>query len=67
MLARNIEQVILSVKEASALSEIDNLKKLKGYTNAYRISDYRIGLYFTEGIIEFACLLNRKDVYRYFP
>jgi len=36
-LAKNIEDVILEVKLASSLSKISNLKKLKGYSKAYRI------------------------------
>jgi mRNA interferase RelE/StbE len=68
-LAVNIEEVILSVKNALNISEINNLKKLTGYKNAYRIriGDYRIGLYITGDIVEFACFMDRKEIYKYFP
>ncbi len=68
-LARNIENVILSVKNAPGIGEINNLRKLKGYQNAYRIriGDYRMGIYINEDVVEFACFMNRKEIYRYFP
>ncbi|MEB3309784.1 MAG: type II toxin-antitoxin system RelE/ParE family toxin [Snowella sp.] len=50
-------------------SEINNLKKLKGEYDAYRvrIGDYRIGLFFEENVITFARVLHRREFYRYFP
>jgi len=57
---------ILAVKQ---LSEINNLKKLKGEYNAYRIriGDYRIGFFVEEDTITFARVLHRREFYRYFP
>ena len=57
---------ILAVKQ---LSEINNLKKLKGEYNAYRIriGDYRIGFFVEEDTIPFAPVLHRRKFYRYFP
>jgi mRNA interferase RelE/StbE len=57
---------ILAVKQ---LSEINNLKKLKGECNAYRIriGDYRIGFFVEEDTITFARVLHRREFYRYFP
>jgi mRNA interferase RelE/StbE len=65
----SVEQVIISLEKAGSLHEISNLKKLKGEKNAYRIrvGDYRIGLYVYEKHIVLARLLNRKEIYRYFP
>lgn len=64
-----IVEVIHQCEEASSLKEIRNLKKLKGYKNAYRIrvKEYRLGFYFESGRIEFARFLNRKEIYRSFP
>ena len=61
--------IILHCERASSLKEIPHIKKLKGFKNAYRIRvrEYRIGFYFENGVIEFARLLNRKDIYRSFP
>ena len=68
-LALLVEGIIIEVKEADTLAQINNLKKLSGYKNSYRIrlGDYRIGLYVNKTIVEFARFLNRKEIYRYFP
>ncbi len=49
--------------------EIPNLKKMKGYKNAYRIrfGEYRIGLLFENNNIKLSRVMNRKEIYRYFP
>ena len=68
-LAKEIEKVIEVTEKAASLSEINNLKKLKGYKDFYRIrlGDYRIGIYFNNGDLTFAAIDNRKDIYKYFP
>lgn len=68
-LAQNIELIINAVKDANNLSEITNVKKLKGHQYAYRIriGDYRIGIFSKGDTIEFACFMSRKDIYKYFP
>ena len=54
------------------LSQIPNLKKLKGqknkvYYHRSRIGNYRVGLIIKQDIVVFVRFLNRKEVYRYFP
>ena len=51
------------------LSDISNLKKLKGEDNAYRIrvGSYRIGFFVEDDRITFARVLHRREFYRYFP
>ena len=51
------------------LSEISNIKKLKGENNAYRVrvGDYRIGFFVQGDTITFARVLHRREFYRYFP
>ena len=68
-LALRIEEAIIEAKKATSLTQINNLKKLSGYKNSYRIrvGDYRIGLYLNKNTLEFARFLNRRDIYRYFP
>jgi mRNA interferase RelE/StbE len=68
-LAIRIEEAIIEVKKAASLTQINNLKKLSGYKNSYRIrvGDYRIGLYLNKNTLEFARFLNRREIYRYFP
>ena len=64
-LARAVQNVI----SAKTLQDIANLKKMKGHPTAYRIKigDYRVGLFFEEGVIVFAYLAHRKDIYNKFP
>jgi mRNA-degrading endonuclease RelE of RelBE toxin-antitoxin system len=49
--------------------DLANLKKLKGYENAYRIrlGDYRIGVVFDGETVTFYRVIHRKEFYRYFP
>jgi mRNA interferase RelE/StbE len=48
VLAKEVVLIIDEAEKAQTLSEIKNLKKLKGYNNYYRIrtGDYRIGILF---------------------
>jgi mRNA interferase RelE/StbE len=62
-------KLIEVVQEAKSLAEIPHLKKLQGFKIAYRIrvGDYRVGVYIDGSTIQFARVLNRKDIYKYFP
>jgi mRNA interferase RelE/StbE len=64
-----LAHVVQNVISANTLQDIVNLKKLKGHQAAYRIriGDYRVGLFFEEGVIVFAYLAHRKDIYNKFP
>ncbi len=64
-----IDSCVEQVRQSDKVSDITNLKKLKGFTNEYRIriGDYRIGIIIKDNIIEFIRILHRKDIYRYFP
>lgn len=66
---KDVSDIIDEVKIAKTLSEIKNLKKLKGHSTAYRIrrGDYRIGLFIENNTIEFARVADRKDIYKVFP
>lgn len=66
---RALSKTIEEIKSANSLSEIRNIKKLQGFKAAYRvrIGDYRLGFFLTGNTIEFARILNRKEIYRYFP
>lgn len=68
VLAR-LKELLLTLEQVSALTEIQNLKKLKASGNYYRIKvgDYRIGLKFEENKLTLFRFLHRKEVYRYFP
>ena len=64
-----LASIIEQVEQAKVLAEVPNLKKIVGYKNAYRIriGDYRIGIFFEKETIEFARVVHRKDIYKFFP
>jgi mRNA interferase RelE/StbE len=64
-----LQSLIASVESAKSLSEIPNLKKLRGGGAYYRVrlGDYRVGLAVEENSVVFVRVLHRRDVYRYFP
>ena len=49
--------------------KIPNLKKMKGYSQFYRIrlGNYRAGLNIEGDTITFERILHRKDIYKYYP
>jgi mRNA-degrading endonuclease RelE of RelBE toxin-antitoxin system len=57
------------ILEVTNLSEIRNLKKIKGYNHYYRIrkGDFRIGVKYDGGQIVFMRVLKRANIYKYFP
>jgi mRNA interferase RelE/StbE len=59
------------VETVDDLSQIPNLKKLKGQKKKFyyrsRIGNYRIGLIIRHDTAVFVRFLNRKEIYRYFP
>ncbi|NCO54956.1 MAG: plasmid stabilization protein [Bacteroidetes bacterium CG_4_10_14_3_um_filter_31_20] len=68
-LKQRIEQIIIDIENVSDFNQIINLKKLKGHKSAYRIriGEYRLGFFFENGEVIFACFMHRKDIYKYFP
>ncbi len=57
------------IPEIENVQDINNLKKLSGFKNFYRIrySDYRIGIVLQKDKIVFIRVLHRKDIYKFFP
>ena len=66
---KKIIELIQQIENSSDISQISNVKKLVGFTTAYRIriGDYRIGIFFKEDTVIFARILHRKDIYKLFP
>ncbi len=64
-----ILEIIDLVKKVKYITEIPGARKLTGYDDAYRIrcGDYRIGVFVSEEIVEFARIAHRKDIYKIFP
>ncbi|HZV69905.1 MAG TPA: type II toxin-antitoxin system RelE/ParE family toxin [Saprospiraceae bacterium] len=61
----SVIKTIELVETVKNLSEIPNLKKLKGHKSAFRIKigDYRIGIFIKGKTIEMARVVHRKDIY----
>jgi mRNA interferase RelE/StbE len=65
----SLAEILITLTACKKLSEIPNCKKLKGFKNAYRIrfNEYRIGFLFENETIKLSRVLDRKDIYKYFP
>ena len=65
----NLQNIISALKSAENLNDINNLKKLQGHSNAYRIrvTNYRLGFFYEDGKLILSRFLPRKDAYRFFP
>jgi len=66
---RRIQARIEQIRQAENIQEIPNLRKLRGFDDAYRIriGDYRMGLFINQNTVTFARFLHRKEIYRFFP
>lgn len=66
---QSILEIIELVKQVQNFSEVPGTKKLNGYEDAFRIrsGDYRIGVFVSEELVEFARVAHRKDIYKNFP
>ena len=64
-----VEKIISEIEKAEQLRLLYSLKKMKGHKSAYRIriGNYRIGFFYENQTVIFSRLLNRKDIYKYFP
>ena len=69
VILQKIEAVIEEVENAESLSDVSNIKKLQTEGDYYRIrvGNYRIGITLSDEVIIFVRVLQRKDIYRYFP
>ena len=69
ILAGIILDFITLFEKAEKLSDVPNIKQLKGHPSAYRYrkGKYRIGFYLEENTIVFAAFDNRDKIYNRFP
>ncbi len=74
LVAKIIPKIILNVKYAGNISEINNLKQLEKYSVRYRIKikitdkrTYRIGVIIRGSAVWFVRLQHRKNIYKKFP
>ncbi len=68
-LKSSVLEIIESLEQAPTLSQVSGVKKMSGFKNAFRIRvrDYRIGLYYENGIAELARFLHRSKIYKVWP
>ena len=68
-LLSKVRIAIEELEAAEGILELRNLKKLRGSKTFYRIriGDYRIGFAVEEESIVLVRILNRKEIYRFFP
>ncbi|MEI6234020.1 MAG: type II toxin-antitoxin system RelE/ParE family toxin [Planctomycetota bacterium] len=65
-----ILDVIDRVKQAKSITEIPNLKKLKGHKIYYRVrvgDNYRLGISIERDLVEFSRFEHRSSAYSTFP
>ncbi len=64
-----LREKIYALKSVDSLNEIAGLKKIKGYTDYYRlrIGDYRLGLEIEGQTLALVRFLHRKEIYKRFP
>ena len=68
VLAR-VEELIAGMESADSLSQVPNVKKLRGSGNYFRVrlGDYRVGFALEGDTVTLVRILHRREVYRYFP
>ena len=61
--------VFEELQKFNSLEEVGTAEKMTGYREFYKIrfGDYRVGIYKSEKLIELRRVLNRKEIYKYFP
>jgi len=65
-----IEQFVFEeLQKFSSVEEIGVAEKITGHKDFYKIrfGDYRIGIFKSTHFIELRRVLNRKEIYKYFP
>jgi len=64
-----LADVVENIKRANSLRDIVGLKKLKGFKTAYRIrmGEYRIGFIYEDDSVKLSRIMNRKEIYKFFP
>ena len=57
------------IKTTTHIGKLNNIKKMEGYSNYYRIrlGDYRLGFKIENDIVTFIRFKHRKEIYKFFP
>jgi mRNA interferase RelE/StbE len=69
VLFRHVKDFISHAEQIKSPHEIENIKKLKGGGDYFRVKivDFRLGLKQEGDALILIRILHRKDIYRYFP
>ena len=61
--------LITALENAKSINEINDCKKLSGFKNYYRIrvGQYRVGLKQEKPRIFVFCVMERSQIYKFFP
>ena len=64
-----VREVIEAVEGADSLGDLPDVRKMSGSSGYYRVrvGGYRVGLAVEGAEVEFVRVLDRKDIYKYFP
>ena len=64
-----LANTILNIQNVLKPTDIQNIKKLKGTKNFYRVrlGNYRLGMIIEGEEVILVRLLHRKDIYKFFP
>lgn len=64
-----VVELVRRLEAATSIRQIDQVKKLRGFKNAYRIriGNFRLGLLVQGDLVQLVHLLDRKNIYRVFP
>ena len=64
-----IAQTIEQIEAAQKPADIHNIKKMKGFKNAFRIriGNFRMGILIEKDTVKIARIALRKDIYDIFP
>jgi mRNA interferase RelE/StbE len=68
-LRKKVLQLIRTMEAADTLEQVAQVKRLSGTKDAFRVrlGDHRVGFFHAKGKVQFARLLHRREVYRFFP
>jgi mRNA interferase RelE/StbE len=68
-IANKLKDILENLEQNKTLSNISNVKKLKGHNDYYRIKigSYRLGFSYKNDTIDIIRFIHRKDIYKVFP
>ncbi|CAN5224676.1 type II toxin-antitoxin system toxin RelE3 [soil metagenome] len=64
-----VTEMIAAIETAETLADLPNIKKIHGEKGhyRYRLGNFRIGIKLESDTVVLVRILDRKDIYKYFP